>query len=162
MSSYSLISPSDGVPSVVGSLGEATASLYTRHAWLIRSGRCLQHHDTVHHPGSGVDSIVPFVSGPHGGSGSSAGHFQDVEIVYTDKRDVAAMCCLLHSLKRKQCETQTDKVPTATMSRFNRVLHVPNVPNLLLMLHFLDSGYGCPQRNSENSSLNFCLNTNKS
>ena len=32
---------------------------------------------------------------PHGGGVSSAVHCQDVEIVYTDRRDVAAMCCLL-------------------------------------------------------------------
>ena len=66
------------------------------------------------------------------------------------------------SLKRKHCETQTDEVPTALMSRFNRVLEGPNALNLLLILDILDSGYGCLQRNSQNSSLNFCLNTNNS
>ncbi len=95
MSPCTLTSPSDGVPLVIGSLGQATASLCTRHAWLVRSGCCQQHHGTVHHSGSGVVSMVSFISGPHSGAESPAVHWQDVEIVYTDRRDVAAMCCLL-------------------------------------------------------------------
>ena len=94
-SARALTSLSGGVPLVVGLPGQVAVPLSTCRAWLVRSGCGRQHHGTVHHSGSGLDSMVSFISGPHSGGGSSAVHCQDMEIVYTDRRDVAAMCCLL-------------------------------------------------------------------
>ena len=70
-------------------------SLSTRQACLVRSGCCQQHHGTFHHSGAGLHSMLSFISGSHSGDRGSAVHRQQVEIVYTDRRDAAAMCCLL-------------------------------------------------------------------
>ena len=82
-----------------GHLAHAITSLCPRHTWLVRSGCCQQRHDIVHHSGAGVRSMLSSISGPHSGGESSAVHCQEVEIVYKDWRDVAAMCCLLHRNK---------------------------------------------------------------
>ena len=47
--------------------------------------------------GAGADFMLSFISGPRSGGRSSAVHRQDVEIVYEDGSDAAAMCCLLHT-----------------------------------------------------------------
>ncbi len=93
-------SSSGGAPLVVGLLGLAAVSLSTCHAWLVRSGCGRQYHDTVPHSGSAVNSMVSLISGPHSGGESTAMHCQGMEIVYTGRRNVAAMCCLLQIFSR--------------------------------------------------------------
>ena len=111
MSLCTLASPSDMVPLVVGPLAHAIASLCTRLAWLVRSGCCQQHHGIFHHSGAGVYSMFSFISGPQSGDSSSAVRCKDVEIVYTDRRDAAAMCCLLHEWNEKGHKERQSMAP---------------------------------------------------